>query len=139
MIVMVVLAVPTGLLVLDAAWTAATNPQRQTQVIEVSAGVRDAPTHDRATATVFLNGLGLDRLVHLLRAVHGGLARLHQPVQHAAAPGREREGYDGDEDADDQSDPHHGAFVHRDLRKVSDRARRAQALWHNGSFDTTRE
>lgn len=69
MIVMVVLAVPTGLLVLDAAWTAATNPQRQTQVIEVSAGVRDAPTHDRATATVFLNGLGLDIARHQAEAL----------------------------------------------------------------------
>lgn len=41
-------------------WTAATSVERSTTVVAVSTGFPDSATYDPATATIFLNGLGLD-------------------------------------------------------------------------------
>ena len=52
--------VPAALLAADAGWTMATNPERATEVRHISDGFADADTFQADTATVFLNGLGLD-------------------------------------------------------------------------------
>lgn len=54
------LGLPLSLLALDSMWTSATSAERSTTVVAVSAGYPDADTYDPATATIFLNGLGLD-------------------------------------------------------------------------------
>lgn len=54
------IAVPTALLAADASWTMVTNPERATEVRRISDGFADADTYEPDTATVFLNGLGLD-------------------------------------------------------------------------------
>lgn len=69
------LALIAGLVGLDSAVTAATSPERRTDVIEVSSGLADAPTHDDGFATVFLNGLGLDISAEQARALTPAVGR----------------------------------------------------------------
>ena len=57
---LLVLGAPALLLGLDSAWTVATNPAHRTRVIAVTEGDKAAPTYRGDSASIFLNGLGLD-------------------------------------------------------------------------------
>lgn len=58
--VVLTLGLPLSLLALDSMWTSATSSEHSTTVVAVSPGSPTADTYDAATATIFLNGLGLD-------------------------------------------------------------------------------
>ena len=67
-VIAALLLVP-ALLAADSVVTTWTSPARRTRVVAVSPGNAGAPAHDRASATILLNGLGRDISVQQARAI----------------------------------------------------------------------
>lgn len=73
--IVLILGIPLSLIGLDSMWTAATSPGRATTIVHVDTGYPDADTYDASTATLFLNGLGLDISEEQARALTPSVGR----------------------------------------------------------------